>query len=109
MTSSGIPGLANGGRLAVTNTAATFFTCTVVLHHARRNLDSHALQNAGQRLNGEVSLLLVSRTSKAHHQSITDERIVADPLHAGHVAGSATLWSELGCALRPGLCSAVWA
>ena len=82
VTSSAMPGRANGGREAVTNTAAIFFTMTAT----GRNLHPHALHDVGQGLGGEQGLLPVSRAVQSDHQAVAHQRIVTHAGDGGDVA-----------------------
>ena len=67
------PGCAKGGSVAVTMTAAVFFTVMAAGIHG----DAHVLQHVGQTLGGEDGLLPVAGAVQADDQAVADELVVA--------------------------------
>jgi len=55
-------------------------------HGARGNLYAHALQDSGQRLNGEDGLLFVASAVQSDDHTVADQRIFAHAFHTGQIA-----------------------
>ncbi len=69
-----IPDCANGGSVAVTITAAVFFTRISGRIHG----DAHLLQHVGEALRGEQRLLPVAGALQSHNDAVANQLILAD-------------------------------